>query len=132
MNVPQRFTPAQRLLRPAEFQAVFDGTTFKVGESGFLLLVRHNSLSHPRLGLVIAKKKVRRSVDRNRLKRTVRESFRLHQASLPAADVVFMARHDIMALPATALREALGQAWKRMSRKSAKALAAPVDGKHPA
>ncbi len=132
MNVSQRFTPAQRLLRPAEFQAVFDGTTFKVGESGFLLLVRHNSLSHPRLGLVIAKKKVRRSVDRNRLKRTVRESFRLYQSSLPAADVVFMARHDILTLPGPAFRQALDQAWKRMSRKSTKALAAVADGKPPA
>lgn len=114
------FPPTHRLLRPAEFQAVFDSAAFKVGEAQFLLLIRHNGLDHPRLGLVIAKKKVRRSVDRNRLKRTVRESFRLHQASLPAADMIFMARNDLATIPSETLRQALVQGWKRVQRKAAK------------
>ncbi len=117
------FPPTHRLLRPAEFQAVFDSAAFKVGEAQFLLLVRHNGLDHPRLGLVIAKKKVRRSVDRNRLKRTVRESFRLHQASLPAADLIFMARNDLATIPSETLRQALVQGWKRVQRKAAKSAA---------
>ncbi len=120
MNACLRFTPAQRLLRPSEFQAVFDKAAFKIGEAQFLLLVRHNGLSHSRLGLVIAKKKVRRSVDRNRLKRTVRESFRHHQAELPATDVIFMARQDLLAMPPEAFRDALAQAWKRLRRKAEK------------
>lgn len=122
MNGRYRFTPASRLLRPSEFKAVFDGAVYKVGESQFLFLVRPNGLHHPRLGLVIAKKKIRRSVDRNRVKRTVRESFRLHQADLPCADVIFMARQDLAALPAESLRDALDQAWKKMRRKAEKAV----------
>jgi ribonuclease P protein component len=111
------FSPALRLLRPAEFQAVFDSTSFKVGEANFLLLVRCNDLGHPRLGLVIAKKKVRRAVDRNRLKRQIRDSFRLHQNQLPAVDVIFLARQDLTALPSPDFRTALEQAWKRVQRK---------------
>lgn len=99
---------------------MFDQAAFKIGDPQFLLLVRHNGLSHSRLGLVIAKKKVRRSVDRNRLKRTVRESFRHHQVDLPAADVIFMARQELLALPPEAFREALVQAWKRLRRKAEK------------
>ena len=118
MNGRYRYPPTLRLLRPREFQAVFDGATFKVGEGHFLLLVRPNSLGHPRLGLVIAKKKVRRSVDRNRLKRTVRESFRLSQSALPPADVIFMARQDLSSQSGEALRSALDRAWKRMIRKA--------------
>ena len=118
MNGRYRFSPALRLLRPAEFQAVFDGAAFKVGESQFLFLVRPNGLDHPRLGLVIAKKKIRHAVDRNRVKRTVRESFRLHQAALPAADVIFLVRQDLATLPAGSLRSALDQAWKKISRKA--------------
>jgi ribonuclease P protein component len=116
------FPPTLRLLRPAEFKAVFDSAAFKIGESQFLLLVRPNGMNHPRLGLVIAKKKVRRSVDRNRIKRTVRESFRLHQTELPHADVIFMARQDIVAVPAEVFRQALKQAWKRLQRKAEKSV----------
>jgi ribonuclease P protein component len=45
-----------------------------------------------RLGLAIAKKQVRRAVDRNRIKRIVRETFRRHRARLPGVDLVVMAR----------------------------------------
>ncbi len=41
-----------------------------------------------RLGLVVGKKLLKRSVDRNRLKRIVREQFRLRRANLPACDLV--------------------------------------------
>ncbi|MGH8493125.1 MAG: ribonuclease P protein component [Moraxellaceae bacterium] len=120
MNQRCGFPPTHRLLRPAEFQAVFDSAAFKVGEAQFLLLIRPNGLDHPRLGLVIAKKKVRRSVDRNRLKRTVRESFRQNQSSLPAADMIFMARNDLATIASETFRQALLQGWKRVQRKAAK------------
>ena len=41
-----------------------------------------------RLGLIVPKRVFRRAVDRNRVKRTLREEFRLRRAALPAMDVV--------------------------------------------
>ena len=41
-----------------------------------------------RLGLVVAKKLLKRAVDRNKVKRVVREQFRLRLAGLPAVDLV--------------------------------------------
>ena len=41
-----------------------------------------------RLGLVVAKKLLKRAVDRNKVKRVVREQFRLRRAGLPAVDLV--------------------------------------------
>jgi ribonuclease P protein component len=45
-----------------------------------------------RLGLAISKKQIRRAVDRNRLKRHIRESFRRHRKQLMGLDLVVMAR----------------------------------------
>ena len=41
-----------------------------------------------RLGLVVGKKLLKRAVDRNRLKRVVRENFRLRRLQLPSYDLV--------------------------------------------
>ncbi|HQV41455.1 MAG: ribonuclease P protein component [Moraxellaceae bacterium] len=118
MTACYRFPRTHRLLRPEDFKTVFDSTAFKVGEQHFLLLIRPNGLDHPRLGLVIAKKKVRLSVERNRLKRTVRDSFRRHQATLPAVDIIFMARNDLGSLVSADLAMQLEKSWKRLIRKT--------------
>ncbi|MDP2166613.1 MAG: ribonuclease P protein component [Hydrogenophaga sp.] len=119
MSLRYRFPRTHRLLRPAEFKTVFDSTAIKVGEQHFLLLTRPNGLDHARLGLVIAKKKVRLSVDRNQIKRHVRDSFRLNQHELPAVDMIFMARQELATVPAEVLRQALKNAWRRLQRKAA-------------
>lgn len=119
------------MLRPAEFQTVFDSTAFKVGEQHFLLLVRPNGLDRPRLGLVIAKKKVRLSVERNRLKRTIRTSFRLIQAELPPVDVIFLARNDLGSLASADLALQLDKSWKRLARKAVTAAPPTADVAEP-
>lgn len=48
------------------------------------------SVSAPRLGLAIAKKKVPLASNRNRIKRLIREQFRLNQANFPPVDVIVM------------------------------------------
>lgn len=121
MNLGYRFSRTHRLLRPAEFKAVFDSTAFKVGEQHFVLLLRPNGLDHPRLGLVIAKKKVRLAVDRNRLKRRIRDSFRRHQQDLPAVDIIFMARQELADVEPAVFAAVLEKAWKRTARKAAQA-----------
>jgi ribonuclease P protein component len=111
------FPRALRLLHPAEFQLIFDSPTLKVGEESFLLLARVNELGHPRLGLVIAKRKVRRSVDRNRIKRRIRESFRLRQSMLPSVDVLLVAKQELSMKSSADLNIALDKAWKRLQKK---------------
>ena len=47
---------------------------------------------YPRLGMLISKKNCRLAVDRNRIKRMIREHFRLAQHTLVGMDVVVMLR----------------------------------------
>ena len=49
---------------------------------------RAEGLTEARLGLVVGKKLLKRSVDRNRLKRIVREQFRCMRPDLPPCDFV--------------------------------------------
>ena len=61
-----------------------------------------NDLGMTRLGLIVAKKVLRRAVDRNRAKRVIRESFR--RQSLPALDVVVRLTESRQVSPAHADR----------------------------
>ena len=113
------FRPDQKLLQSEEFKRVFDQPDCKVGTPIFLLLARSNGLGRPRIGLVVGKKNARLAVSRNRIKRQVRESFRLWQHRLPSADIIFLARRGADQLPCPEFRQQLENAWSRMRKRMA-------------
>lgn len=86
------FRPHHRLLSKQDYSAVFDQVDVRISKGPYLLLCRSNQFEHPRLGLVIRKKFLKRAVDRNLLKRLARENFRMRQHYLPNLDVIFMNR----------------------------------------
>ncbi|MBU1362740.1 MAG: ribonuclease P protein component [Gammaproteobacteria bacterium] len=85
----QTFARRYRLTKTDEFSSVFG---FRKAIRGKLLMLhyqpRPEGNSEARLGLVVAKKLLKRAVDRNKVKRVVREQFRLRLAGLPAVDLV--------------------------------------------
>ncbi|MGR9114382.1 MAG: ribonuclease P protein component [Gammaproteobacteria bacterium] len=107
------FPPQLRLRKPAEFKNVF-AKPVKSTDAYFTLLAIRNSCGHPRLGLAIAKKNIKKAVDRNIVKRTVRESFRLHQQKLTNIDVVVLARRDAANASPEILRKSLERHWLRL------------------
>ena len=98
------FPKTARLLSPRDYKPVFDHSRYKVSSKQFLFLATTSQARRPRLGLVIAKKHVSKAVHRNRLKRVLRESFRLRQAEIPLVDIVVLARKDADKLATTELR----------------------------
>jgi ribonuclease P protein component len=87
----QGFSPAQRLLSSAEFARVFRSGR-RSSDPWFTVIAAPSPCPFARLGLAVARKVSRSAVQRNRIKRLVRESFRKHSAELPALDIVVMAR----------------------------------------
>lgn len=110
------FGREKRLLTPRQFSAVFDSPSGKVPGKNVLLLARNNELDHPRLGLVIGKKSVKLSVERNRIKRVIRETFRLSQDDLVGWDIVVVARKGLGDLDNPELIQQFGKLWKRLAR----------------
>lgn len=109
-----RFARRARLLKPDEFKAAFERGR-RINESVLAAVVCSNPHDHARLGLAVAKKSVPLATARNRIKRQVRESFRLHQHRLPAVDIVILTRPGILKAGAADLRSALDALWRRIA-----------------
>jgi ribonuclease P protein component len=58
----------------------------------FSVFVQANALKRSRIGIIVSKKVASRAVDRNRIKRLVRETFRQNQWRLGSNDLVVLAR----------------------------------------
>jgi ribonuclease P protein component len=76
-----------RLVNQGDFDRVFADNQ-RARTDYVMVMARPNQVGHARLGMVIPKRLLARAVDRNRVKRCVRESFRLVLAELPACDFV--------------------------------------------
>ena len=112
---PGLFARPQRLLTPTDFKHVF-ARPQRFSYQSITLLARENKLNHARLGLAISKKQLRRAVDRNRVKRLIRESFRSQQ-QLAGLDIVVMVRTNVRTLSNTLIFEALDKHWQQLTGK---------------
>ena len=75
---------------------------------------RVNELGHARLGLAISKRVSKRAVERNRIKRLLRESFRRVRHQLPPVDLMVMAREQAAGVPGSILLGEIDGLWKKL------------------
>jgi ribonuclease P protein component len=82
-----RFTKKAKLIKTDEFSSVFN---FRKRIFAQYLAVHYqpNTLAHARLGLVVGKKVAKSSVQRNYMRRVLREFFRLRQRAINPLDLV--------------------------------------------
>ncbi|HUA90410.1 MAG TPA: ribonuclease P protein component [Steroidobacteraceae bacterium] len=118
--MPGRLTlPAQlRLRRKSDFDAAY-ARGRRISDGFFTVIATANELGAPRLGLAVAVRAAGGAVARNRLRRIIRESFRLNQRTLPALDLVVSVRPRASAVPARELRESLAALWRRLAGSAA-------------
>jgi len=106
------YTHRDRLQNASQFTRVFDQAT-KSSSEFFIILSRENTENQPRLGIVVAKRRAKRSVDRNIIKRIIRESFRLNKVMLPANDFIVILKRPIKIIKRSNLRLQMETLWKQ-------------------
>ena len=111
------FPPSARLLRPEDYRRVFDTPAFKVSSAAFLLLAQYSDTSNSRVGIIVAKKHVRRAIRRNRIKRLIREQFRLNRPS-PNLDLVVLARSAADTMDNAQITSELERLWSDLQREA--------------
>ena len=94
----QCFPLKHRLSNSYEFDAVFDQNKARISSSSLLLLAKPNTLGFNRLGMIVSKKSIPKSVQRSKVKRRIRETFRkAASVSITGWDIVVMTRPKIKA-----------------------------------
>jgi ribonuclease P protein component len=108
-------TKAVRLLKRADFQRLSKyGRTLR--RDHFVVAYCRNSLGNPRLGVTVSKK-VGCAVIRNRIKRLVREYFRLNNALFDKAyDMNVIARSGAASLSSQKINQTLESIFREMSK----------------
>lgn len=85
-----------------------------------MVIARPSSADHARLGLAVGVKSAGNSVNRNRIKRLARESFRHRQQELPPLDLVVNARSAAGKATNDQIRASLAGHWDRIVRRCAR------------
>jgi ribonuclease P protein component len=85
-----------------------------------MVIARPNGLEHARLGLAVGVKAAGNAVQRNRIKRLVRESFRHRQTGLPAVDVVVNARPAAGKATNAEVAASVEALWIRIAQRCAR------------
>jgi len=120
------FSRQLRLLKPDEYSRVFKNPVRSSDRYlTILAVVREQAettglqntdlVLNSRLGLAISKKNAKRAVDRNRIKRLIRESFRKNLQILPAIDLVVMAKPVTKRAENKQIFQSLEQHWNKLA-----------------
>lgn len=116
-SLTKEFGKKYHLLKPSEFQHVYSQKIW-TGNREFAVNLRRNTLSHARLGLVVSKKVSKRAVDRNMIKRHIREWFRHNRENFKGVDLIVTAKPAVLNNPASEQKKALADLWKKAYKKS--------------
>ncbi len=90
----KRFLSKQHIRHASEFDIVFKQGK-RLTEACFVFHYVKTERDYPRLGMVVSKKNCALAVNRNRIKRVIREQFRLNQQAFSGIDLVVALKSPI-------------------------------------
>ncbi|MDK1023427.1 MAG: ribonuclease P protein component [Gammaproteobacteria bacterium] len=110
----EAFPITLRLTKSAQYQAVFNQRHYRIPMGSLLLLARQNQMDRPRIGLILSKRVIPLAVQRNRVKRLLRESFRRHQQDVAGLDIIILARRGLGDLDNKVILNDATVLWKKL------------------
>lgn len=90
-SLSAKFNATYRLLRENGFDHVIGAEN--ISDRHIKIFYVYNRKKNARLGMVLGKKILPSAIDRNRVKRIIREAFRQHSIKRLNLDIVVMLRH---------------------------------------
>jgi ribonuclease P protein component len=109
-----KFPQHHRLKNKSQFQFVFqNGKKISFGKK-IALFFKLNELGYSRLGISVPNRNVKNAAARNRIKRLMRESFRLQQLLLDN-DIIVVAYAGAANLSNSAITECLAELWQKLN-----------------
>ena len=114
MPASLRLPRTARLLRPGDFAALRAGAQ-RLSTRHFRLEYHANSTGTPRLGMAVSRRVSKHAVVRNRIRRLIRESYRLQRSQLPAFDLLLIARTSAAEQTNSILRADLQPLWHKLA-----------------
>jgi len=112
--VSERFSRYSRLLTAKDYARVFENPA-RSSDNCFTVLARKREAGVARLGLAVSKKNAKLAVERNRIKRLTRESFRVHKSELEGLDIVVMNRRQTAQQDNRTLTQSLSRHWQKLA-----------------
>lgn len=109
------FSRKHRLISNEEFKSIFDKAE-KISQKHLTILYKPNHESYARLGISVGKRTSSSAVRRNRIKRIIRESFRIHRENLKNVDIIVIARQQCDKISKQKLREGLDKLWEKLRK----------------
>ena len=127
MTSPYRFRTCHRLRTGADFERVYRAGR-RAGDGLFAVNALGNDIGYARLGMSVSYRTVGNAVSRNRVRRLIREMFRLSHATLPALDFVVTSRPGARNAERPILLTSLERLFAEATRK---AMAPPAPNAPP-
>mgnify|MGYP003388138380 CR=1 FL=1 len=110
-----RYLNKNRLKTAEQFRNVFN-TGKRSIDSQFIILAKENFLGYSRLGMAIPKKKINRAIDRNSIKRLIRECFRKSTIAEKGYDIVVLPQKKVDVKQKELLKNSLNSHWEKIHK----------------
>lgn len=116
MHSLNKLSKESRLTAPASFQRVYKNAK-RFRYQGITLLVCTNEFSFSRIGFSIPKKQISRAIDRNRIRRVIKEYFRVNKNKLTVnLDLVFIIYSTLAEYSNLEITQCLETLWEKLQR----------------